>query len=82
MTFDPATDTLWTDAQVEQRWNRKPGYCSELRARGAGPRFVRLSARAIRYRFSDIVEFEQRNTFQSNAEVLAAGGSNGDPEAA
>ena len=55
---------------------------AELRARGVGPPFVRLSARVIRYKYSDIIAFESANTFQSRAEVLAAEDSDGDPEAA
>ena len=81
MTFAP-TDTLWSDAQLEERWNRKRGYCAELRARGAGPRFIRLSPRVIRYKYSDIIEYEENHTYSSSAEALAADDGDFPPEAA
>jgi hypothetical protein len=81
MTSDP-DNTFLSDAQLEARWGRKPGYCAELRSRGAGPKFVRLSPRVIRYRLSAVQEHEQTNTFRSTAELLAADDNDGDPKAA
>jgi hypothetical protein len=69
--YDPAEIYL-SDAQVEQRWGAASGYMSELRAQGLGPPHVRLSPRIIRYRASDIVAYEQAQTFTSNAAVLEA----------
>jgi hypothetical protein len=41
---------------------------------------VRLSPRVIRYLLSNLLEYEQRNTFATMAEARAAGDD--DPEAA
>jgi hypothetical protein len=73
--------TFLTDSEVEARWRRKRGYLAELRTQGRGPRFVRLSPRALVHRLSDIIEFEQSNTFDSNAAALVAADDNS-PEAA
>ena len=68
---DP-TNTFFSDADLESRWGRKRGYCAELRAQGRGPRFTRLSPRVVRYRLDHVREYEESNTFQSNAEAMAA----------
>ena len=73
-------NTFQSDADLDRRWNRKPGYAAELRAQGRGPRFVRLSPRVVRYRLSDVLEYERRQTFASNAEAMVAEGD--PPEAA
>ena len=67
-------NTFLSDADLDSRWNRRPGYCAELRAQGRGPRFVKLSKRVTRYRLSDVVEYERRHTFASSAEAMAVGG--------
>jgi hypothetical protein len=77
---DPS-NTFLSDTEVEIRWRRKSGYMVEQRARGGGPKFVRLSPRVVRYRLADLLEYEQRNTFSSNAEAMVAA-DDGPPEAA
>ena len=77
---DPS-NTFLSDAEVEDRWGRKRGYMVEQRAQSRGPKFVRLSPRVVRYRLADLLAFEQRNTFASNAEAMAAA-DDGPPEAA
>ena len=76
---DPS-NTFLSDTEVEVRWGRKSGYMVEQRAQGRGPKFVRLSPRVVRYRLADLLEYEQRNTFTSNAEAMAA--ADNDPPAA
>jgi hypothetical protein len=66
--FEP----LLCDAEIEALWKRKPGYLAELRSQGKGPPFIKLSPRVIRYRPSAIREYEEQNTFVSNAMALAA----------
>jgi hypothetical protein len=73
-------NTFLSDAQLESKWGRKPGYLAELRAQGRGPRFIRLSPRVVRYRGDHIEEYEEANTFTSNAEAMAA--ADDGPEAA
>jgi hypothetical protein len=75
--FEP----LWSDAELEAHWGKKPSYMAEQRAQGRGPAFIKLSPRVIRYRPSVIREYEERNTFASNAEAMAAADDDS-PEAA
>ena len=61
---------LWDDSYVEKRWGKKPGFLSDMRARGQGPRFMRLSARTVRYWPRDVEEYEQQQFFSSTAASL------------
>lgn len=65
-------NTFWTDSELEARWRRKPGYLSELRAQGRGPKFTRLSPRVVVYRGDHVEAYEEANTFGSNAEAIVA----------
>jgi hypothetical protein len=47
--------------ELEARWGAVAGYTSELRSRGDGPRFVRLSPRVIRYPLSEVRFYELAN---------------------
>ena len=80
MSDPDSANTFYSDSELESRWKRKSGYLAELRAQGRGPRFNRLSPRVVRYRGDHVREFEEANTFASNAEAMAAVGD--DPEAA
>jgi hypothetical protein len=62
---------LLSDPDVEKRWGKKPGFMSDLRARGQGPRFLRLSPRTVRYRVSDIIAYENGQEFQNTAASMA-----------
>jgi hypothetical protein len=81
MMSDPH-NTFLIDPEVEARWRRKDGYCSELRAQGRGPKFVRVSPRVVMYRLSDLLEYEASNTFSSNAEAMVNADGDFPPEAA
>jgi hypothetical protein len=61
---------LWDDPFIEARWGKKPGFMSDLRARGQGPRFLRLSARTIRYRPEDVTRYEDQQEFGNTAESM------------
>jgi hypothetical protein len=63
---------LWDDPYIEARWGKKPGFMSDLRARGQGPRFMRLSARTVRYRPEDVLAYEESQFFSSTAASLEA----------
>jgi hypothetical protein len=63
---------LWSDSDVEKRWDKKPGFMSDLRARGQGPHFLRLSARTVRYRPEDVIAYEEAQRFGSIAESMTS----------
>jgi hypothetical protein len=64
---------LWGDRYIEdERWHTKPGYMSDLRRRGLGPRFLRLSTRVVRYRPEDVLAYEEQQGFHSIAASLAS----------
>ncbi len=50
-------DTLLTTRQVAAQFRINPDTLQRWRSYGGGPKFVKLSARAIRYRRSDVVTF-------------------------
>ena len=65
-------DHLLTTVEVANRWNIKPNTLEGARSRGTGPKFIRLGTgkrAAIRYRFSDIVAYEDANTMTSTAQA-------------
>jgi hypothetical protein len=68
-------DAFVSDAEVEEKWRVKPGYCQELRASGRGPKYYRLSPRVLRYRRGDLREFEDSRAFLSLADELARDGA-------
>lgn len=53
---------LITPQQLADRWGMTTGALAQQRFRGDGPVFVRVSARAVRYRLADVeaYEFAQR----------------------
>jgi hypothetical protein len=63
-------EILLTARDLAQRWGMTPVAVRAMRYRGAGPEFIRLSERRIRYRLATILEFE-RNAKRS-AETRAA----------
>jgi hypothetical protein len=70
--MDKPFDVLWSDADVEKRWQKKPGYMSDLRAKGQGPSHLRLSAKVVRYRPEDVIAYEEAQRFQTAAEGQAS----------
>jgi hypothetical protein len=70
MSLSGFSEALMTESQVEEHWGAASGYCAELRARGDGPEFIRLSPRCLRYRPNAVVAYERSNTFASNAAEL------------
>jgi hypothetical protein len=65
-------EPLWDDPYIEKRWKKKPGFMSDLRKEGRGPRFLRLSPRTVRYRPPDVRAYEDQQEFQNTAESLAS----------
>ncbi|MEU6785921.1 helix-turn-helix domain-containing protein [Nonomuraea angiospora] len=56
------TETLATEEEVAGRLQLKPATLREWRWRGTGPRFIRFSTKAIRYRWSDVDEWLDQQT--------------------
>jgi hypothetical protein len=63
---------LWDDPHIEARWGKKAGFMSDMRARGKGPKFLRLSARTVRYRAEDVLAYEAAQEFGNIAESLTS----------
>src|SRR6516164_6758068 len=61
---------LLKDGDVEAKWDKKPGYMSDLRSRGMGPAFLRLGPRTVRYRMEDVEAYEAQQRFHNIAESL------------
>lgn len=55
---------LITPEQLGERWGKSIQTLAQMRYLGTGPKFVRVSAKTIRYRVIDIEEYERANTFQ------------------
>jgi hypothetical protein len=69
---DPPDDVLWDDRDIEKRWKKKPGFMGDLRNRGLGPEFMRLSPRTVRYRPKKVIAYEEQQQFQSIAASMAS----------
>lgn len=52
-----ASPTLLTPLQAAHQLGTTPGALAQLRYTGRGPRFVKLSARSVRYRQGDLDAF-------------------------
>ena len=63
---------LWDDHYIEDRWGKKRGFMSDMRARGQGPRFLRLSARTARYKPEDVIAYEDGQGFSNTAASMAS----------
>lgn len=61
LTESDVAALLRVDRRTVQAW----------RQRGTGPRFVRISNRAVRYRPSDIAEFTERKLVESSSTASA-----------
>lgn len=53
-----------TPKQLGERWGKSEPALAQMRYLGTGPKFVRVSARTIRYRLADVEEYERAQTFQ------------------
>lgn len=53
-----------------------PAQAAQHRYRGTGPRFIRLTGRQVRYRWSDIQEWLDRRTVTRADELRGPGGAN------
>ncbi len=55
--IDHVSESLLTEAQAARLLNFTPRFLQARRARGDGPPFVSISARAIRYRRIDLLDW-------------------------
>ena len=65
-------ELLLKEGEVEQRFGIKVRSLRNWRHRGAGPRFVRLSPRMVRYRVSDIRAFIEARLARNTADITDA----------
>jgi len=65
---DQEPTSLLTEAQAARLLNFTPRFLQARRARGDGPPFVFISARAIRYRRSDLLEWIESHVRTSAAD--------------
>ncbi len=65
---DQEPTSLLTEAQAARLLNFTPRFLQARRARGDGPPWVSISARAIRYRRSDLLEWIESHVRASAAD--------------
>lgn len=64
---------LLTEIQAAEVLNLSIRTLQAWRVRGSGPRFVRLSGRAVRYRNADLAAYIEARTVASTSDPGAAG---------
>jgi predicted DNA-binding transcriptional regulator AlpA len=57
---------------VSEKLGISEGALAQMRHRGTGPKFVKLGARSVRYRLSDVNAWLERNTFQQTGAARTA----------
>jgi predicted DNA-binding transcriptional regulator AlpA len=67
----PPADALLTTDQLAAELGISRASLEQLRARGGGPAFIRVGARAIRYRRSDISRFYESRVEQPGSKGAA-----------
>ena len=65
---DHVSESLLTEAQAARLLNFTPRFLQARRARGDGPPFVSISARAIRYRRSDLLDWIESRIRTNNSD--------------
>lgn len=65
------TDALLTIQQVSAILGVKPGALAQMRYEGRGPKFVKVSAKVIGYRESDLEAWIESRVRQSTAQEAA-----------
>ena len=65
-------DLFLSDGDLDRAGGAQAGLRRGAAEQGKGPPHVRLSPRVVRYRLSDVVEYERRLTFASNAAAMVA----------
>ena len=65
---DVDADIFLTEAQAADLININPRTLQQWRLRGAGPKFVRISSRCVRYRYRDVTDWAVRLLHSSTSE--------------
>ena len=60
---------LWTQEQLAQHWLVSEGTLERWRCEGIGPVFLKIRGH-VRYRLSDIIDFEEQSLRKSTSESL------------
>lgn len=61
---------LLTTTQAAKLVNQKPRFLEARRIRGGGPKFVRVSARSIRYRIKDVEDWIESRVRSSTTQEI------------
>ena len=62
-------DSLLTERQLAEELGYTPRALQQWRRAGTGPKFVRVSARSIRYRRRDVLEWLEEHTRTSTSDT-------------
>jgi predicted DNA-binding transcriptional regulator AlpA len=65
-------DQLLTEVEAAQALGYSPRALQNWRLRGGGPRYVKVSARSIRYRRRDLIDWIDRRTREHSSENVIA----------
>ena len=60
---------LITEAELAILWNVSPSAIQHWRSSGVGPRYKKIGGK-VRYLVSDILAYEERQTFQGSGEWI------------
>ena len=60
---------LWNQEQLAQHWLVSEGTLERWRCDGTGPVFLKIRGH-VRYRVSDIIDFEEQSLRKSTSEAL------------
>lgn len=74
---DLAADFYLKASDVARRWRTTDGYLRDLRAKGKGPAFVKLSHGRVMYRASDILKYEADGYVRPTPHLIGKSGKNG-----
>lgn len=66
---DVRSDPLMTERETAEMLRIKPRTLADWRARGVGPKFVRLTGRGVLYRVSSVSEFLDSREVESTSEL-------------
>ena len=68
-----ADDRLYNEVRAAQRIDVSPRTLQKWRVTGDGPPFIQLSARCIRYRHADLMQWAQQHRRRSTSEYPPEG---------
>ncbi len=59
--INPATNTMFNESQLADRWKVSVRTLQDWRFRKIGPRYIKLRGWAVRYPLEAIVDFEEQS---------------------